>query len=76
MSDPYVPSRSDDAWADALAAAAAFKCPALVVDSESEAGETGRARQFAEALGAAHERLPDVDDMSMLRLVDAQESGG
>jgi magnesium chelatase subunit D len=71
-----VPSRSDDAWADALGAAAAFTCPALVVDSESEPRETGRARQLAEALGAAHVRLADVDETSMLQLVPARESGG
>jgi len=71
-----VPSRSEDAWADALRAAAALTCPALVVDSASEPGETGRARRLAEALGAAHVRLDDVDEMSMLRLVSAGESGG
>jgi Mg-chelatase subunit ChlD len=59
-----------------LGAAAAFTCPALVVDSESEPRETGRARQLAEALGAAHVRLADVDETSMLQLVPARESGG
>lgn len=66
-----VPSRSDDAWADALGAVSALTCPALVVDSELGPHQTGRARQLADALGAAHVRLDDVDTTSMLRLVQA-----
>ena len=38
-----VPSRSDDAWADALTAAAAFRCTAMVIDSEDARQPTGRA---------------------------------
>jgi magnesium chelatase subunit D len=66
-----VPSRSDDAWADALHAASVLECPALVVDSESGTHESGRARQLADALGAAHVRLDEIDETSMVRLIRA-----
>jgi magnesium chelatase subunit D len=64
-----VPSRSENAWADALDAASALRCPALVVDSESAPDAGGRARQLADALGAAHVRLDELDETSLVRLI-------
>jgi magnesium chelatase subunit D len=64
-----VPSRSADAWADALHAASALECASLVVDSESGPNESGRARQLADVLGAAHVRLDEIDETSMVRLI-------
>jgi magnesium chelatase subunit D len=47
-----VPTRSDDAWSDALQAAGRIQCPALVVDTELSDHALGRAKQLAEAMRA------------------------
>jgi len=56
-----VPSRSDDPWLDALAAASEITCPALVVDSETSLRATGRARELARAMRATHVELDGLD---------------
>jgi magnesium chelatase subunit D len=55
-----VPSQSHDAWTDALLAARQVRCPALVIDTETRIGATGRAVELAEAMGARHTRLDDI----------------
>jgi magnesium chelatase subunit D len=47
-----VPYRSDDAWHDALQAAARIQCPGLVVDTESGNHAFGKARELADAMRA------------------------
>jgi magnesium chelatase subunit D len=47
-----VPTRSDDAWSDALRAAGRIRCSALVVDTESSDHAFGRAGELAEAMRA------------------------
>jgi len=47
-----VPTRSDDAWSDALQAAAKIRCCALVIDTESSAQALGKTKDLAEAMGA------------------------
>jgi magnesium chelatase subunit D len=64
-----VPTVSDDPRADALSAARAIRCPALVIDSENESEVTGRPRELAEAMGGSHVRLADLDDTSVLHLI-------
>jgi len=64
-----VACRTDDPWADALAAAAALRCPSLVVDSEDAARATGRPLALAEAMRATYARLSDLDGTSILHLV-------
>jgi len=64
-----VPTRSDDPWADAVQAAAALKCPVLIVDSEVGPNATGRAGQLAETLGAGHVRLDAVGETSVVHLI-------
>jgi magnesium chelatase subunit D len=66
-----VASRSDDPWADALAAAAAIRCPSLVIDSENERDPTGRPRNLAASMGATYVRLADLDETSMLHIIRA-----
>jgi magnesium chelatase subunit D len=69
-------ARTDgDAWADALAAAAAVSCPALVIDSESGPHPTGRAREIAEAMSAAYVTLDGLEDMDVVRIL-REPSGG
>ncbi len=64
-----VASRSDDPWADALIAAAAIRCPSLVIDSEREGNLTGRPRDLAASMGATYARLADLDETSMLHII-------
>ena len=64
-----VATRSDDAWADAMASAAAIRCPALVIDTEDERHSTGRPRELAEAMRAACVRLSDLDETSVLPVI-------
>ncbi|HMF79636.1 MAG TPA: VWA domain-containing protein [Bryobacteraceae bacterium] len=52
-----VPGSTGDPWADALGAARAVYCPALVIDTEPLVNATGRAALLAEAMRAAHVRL-------------------
>lgn len=47
-----VPSRTDDAWSDALQAAGRIRCTALVVDTELNALAMGKAKELAEAMRA------------------------
>jgi magnesium chelatase subunit D len=47
-----VPTRSDDAWSDALRAATGVRCAALVVDTESSDRALGRAKELADAMRA------------------------
>ena len=54
-----VPLSSDDPWVDALAAAAALRCPALVIDSETGAQTIGRSKVLADAMHAATSRSTD-----------------
>lgn len=56
-----VPTRSDDAWADAQAAGMALRCAALVVDTEDGRAPTGRPKHLAEAMGATYTRLDTLD---------------
>lgn len=60
--------RSDDAWADALAAASAIRQPALVVDSESRPERRGLAAALAQAMSAAIVRLEDIESEALIRL--------
>jgi len=63
-----VPRWTDDAWRDAVTAASAIACPALVVDSEIESHPSGRARELAEAIGGHHVALDDVSAQDVLRI--------
>jgi magnesium chelatase subunit D len=45
-----VPYRSNDAWHDALQAAAKIRCPGLVVDTESGNHAFGKAKELADAM--------------------------
>ncbi len=56
-----VPSMSDDPWRDALQAAAAIECPALIVDTELGNHALGRAGELAEAIGAECIQLEAFD---------------
>jgi magnesium chelatase subunit D len=63
-----VPSKSSDAWADALAAAQSIRCPALVVDTENSIGATGRPVALSEAMKGRHVRLDALDAEQQLIL--------
>lgn len=64
-----VPSRTDDAWGDALRAAAALRCAALVIDTEDARRATGRPRHLAEAMRGQYARLDDLDPSRVLTIV-------
>jgi magnesium chelatase subunit D len=64
-----VPSRGSDPWQDALHAAAAVRCPSLVIDSEVGPLRAGRASQLAEAMGARCVALDELEEGGVLRLV-------
>jgi magnesium chelatase subunit D len=64
-----VATATDDPWADALAAAGAIRCPALVIDSEGDRHATGRPRDLAAAMRGTCVRLANLDDTSVLRLI-------
>jgi magnesium chelatase subunit D len=64
-----VPRHTDDAWADALQAAGALGCPALVIDTEDSRRPTGRPTELAEAMGANRVRLTDLDQSTVIRLI-------
>ena len=70
-----VASRSNDPWNDALAAALAIRCPAVVIDSEDERQPTGRPREIADAVGGTYVRLSDLDEMSVLHVIRHGMSG-
>jgi magnesium chelatase subunit D len=61
--------RSDDPWADARHAAAAVRCPALVIDTEDDRSATGRPRELAEVMRANYVRLDELDPSRVLRIV-------
>ncbi|MPY87443.1 MAG: VWA domain-containing protein [Luteitalea sp.] len=64
-----VPSQTGDAWSDALAAAGALGCLALVIDTEDERRPTGRPKQLAEAMRATYVRIADLNEATVLRLI-------
>ena len=64
-----VPLRSDDAWADALAAAAALNCMALVIDTEDDRHATGNPKKLAAAMKAACVRLTELDQTGAVGLI-------
>jgi magnesium chelatase subunit D len=64
-----IPTRTDDPWADTLAAASILACPALVVDSEDGQKATGRPRELADALRGTYVRLADLDQGSVLHVI-------
>jgi magnesium chelatase subunit D len=63
-----VASAGADPWTDALQAAAAIACPALVIDTETAAQATGRARQLAQAMRATHVLLEGLDEARLLEV--------
>lgn len=71
-----VPNVSDDPWADALSAARAVSCPALVIDSDTGPQPLGRARELANAMRGTYVPLDALDEAEILRLVvDASHDG-
>jgi magnesium chelatase subunit D len=64
-----VPSRSDDPWADTLAAAAAIRCPSFVLDSEDDRQASGKPLDLAATMRARYARLADLDQASVVRLI-------
>ena len=64
-----VPLRSDDAWADALAAAAALNCLGLVIDTEDARWATGNPKKLATAMRAMCVRLEELDQTQAVRLI-------
>lgn len=66
---PNVPTRSEDAWADARDAARALGCPALVIDTEDPRSATGRPRELADALGGTCTRLDDLQASQVLTVI-------
>lgn len=63
-----VPTKSEDAWADACAAARALGAPALVIDTEDGTMATGRPGELATELEATCVSLADLDPSSVIRL--------
>jgi magnesium chelatase subunit D len=64
-----VPSRTDDPWTDTLTAAAAIRCPSLVIDSEDPRQLTGQSQELAATMRARYLRLTELDQVSVLRLI-------
>ncbi len=64
-----VPLRSDDAWADALAAASALNCVSLVIDTEDNQHATGNPKKLAAAMRATCLRLEELDQANAVRLI-------
>jgi Mg-chelatase subunit ChlD len=67
-----VPTRTEDAWADAQHAASALRCAALVIDTEDARNATGRPRDLANAMRAAYARVEDLDPSHVLTIVRGQ----
>src|SRR5262249_22945653 len=67
-----VPTRSEEAWADAQQAARAIRCPALVLDTEDGRTATGRPRELATALDGTYAKLDDLDAAQVLTIVRAK----
>jgi magnesium chelatase subunit D len=66
-----VPTKTEDAWADAQRAAEALRCAALVIDTEDERSSTGRPRDLATALRARYARLAELDPDHVLTILRA-----
>jgi magnesium chelatase subunit D len=64
-----VPTRTEDAWADAQHAARALRCAALVIDTEDQRTATGRPRALAEALRGTYAHLAELDPSQVLTIV-------
>jgi magnesium chelatase subunit D len=64
-----VPFRTDDAWVDALGAASALNCLALVIDTEEDQRATGNPGKLAAAMRAACVRLNELDQTDAVRLI-------
>lgn len=64
-----VPSQGADAWQDAMAAAAALRCAALVIDSEDAARATGRPGLLAATMGATCVRLDDLSHTDAVQVI-------
>jgi magnesium chelatase subunit D len=58
-----------DVWADALQAAEAILCPAVVIDSESGEHATGKARALADAMSAAYVTLDELDQLDIVSVL-------
>jgi len=67
-----VPTRTEDAWADAQHAARALGCAALVIDTEDAPGATGRPRELASVMRATYSRVEDLDPSHVLTIVRGQ----
>jgi len=67
-----VPTKTEDAWADAQRAAEALRCAALVIDTEDERSATGRPRELATALRARYARLAELDPAQVLTILRAE----
>jgi Mg-chelatase subunit ChlD len=64
-----VPRQSEDAWGDALVAARALGCLAVVIDSEDDRRATGHPKTLAEAMRATCVRISDLDHAAVLRVL-------
>jgi magnesium chelatase subunit D len=64
-----VARRSADGWADAVAAAAALNCPALVIDTEDARRPTGKPGKLADAMRATCVRLEELGQSQTIRLI-------
>ena len=64
-----VPLRSADAWSDALVAAAALNCTALVIDTEEDRRSTGNPQKLAAAMRATCVRLAELDQAHAVQLI-------
>ena len=64
-----VPLRTADAWSDALVAAAALNCTALVIDTEEARRSTGNPNKLAAAMRATCVRLAELDQAHAVRLI-------
>lgn len=64
-----VPLRTADAWSDALVAAAALNCTALVIDTEEARRPTGNPNKLAAAMRATCVRLAELDQAHAVRLI-------
>jgi magnesium chelatase subunit D len=71
-----VPNVSDDPWSDALSAARAVSCPALVIDSETDPHARGRARELADAMRATCIAIDALEETEIVRLVGGGSHAG
>lgn len=66
-----VPLRGDDALEDALVAAAALNCAALVIDTEDPRRATGHSKRVADAMRATLLPLEELASADIVRLIRA-----